>query len=423
MEKKVEVCQPSYVEHFVCDGARCQARCCRGWQIAVNDAAYALYEEIDGDLRQDVLASIRSFPPNAAFPKGGREIILREDGSCPMICTKDQLCRIQRTYGETYLSIACQVFPRMAHSLERIQFRTMSLACPVAADAAMTVEGMKWSRTAYLDEEERIWQALFQAEGWGTPYRRQESDSDRRRMTVVLSMAAVSTSEALSLVERLCLLAYLADDIDEQELNDADDDAIDTCVLPYFDMGETQAKIRSVLSDLPFDPVGYAALWRNVFLRLQETEDALEIIRPILDRVNQVYRPDLDAKDVDLEQLAVRILEVRAVYEEEMNRRYGELMKCYQLHEFQHLGFPYQFDGTKLENVFLHILLIAFFEVCFYGLTAYCGHVPERHEVIEFIALISRAVDHSIPFRKAMEEIVKHEGKRPEVFLRKLLVH
>lgn len=421
MEGRAEVYQPAYVADFVCDGAACRARCCRGWQIAINDAAYALYDGLEEELKREVLSSIRSFPPNAAFPKGGREIILQSDGSCPMIDPTDQLCKIQRACGEAYLSVACQVFPRMSHSLGGAQFRTMSLACPVAADAALTAAGMRHVEGARLREGERVWSALFQAEGWGTPYPRKEGDSDRRMMTVVLAMLAISRSDALSLVERLALLAYLADDVDECETEDADDEAIEDRIMPYLEIEDARARIQDVLHGLPFDAVGYARLWKDVFRLLQGTEDALEIIRPILERIDQAYRLDFDAEDRGVEGLAVRMMEVRHAYAEGMQRRHGELLRCYQLHELQYFGFPYQFDGSKLENICLHILLFGFFELCLYGLTACCGRLLTRHEAVAFVSILSRAVDHSIPFRNALADFIREECKRPEAFLQKIL--
>lgn len=421
--ERVEVYQDAYVADFFCDGAKCRAHCCRGWQIAINDAAYALYEDMEEPLRSKVFSSIRPFPPNTAFPLGGREIILQDDGSCPLVDPKEYFCRIQRACGETYLSVACQVFPRISHSLSRVQFRTLSLACPVAADAALTVAGMRRAEDAYMREDERIWAALFPAEKWGTPYVRKSCDSDRRMLTVVLAMHAISRSDALSVVERLALLAYLADEVDACEIAEMDDDAVEMRMMPYLDLEEARVRIRHVFRERPFDAIRYACLWKGIFRILQETEDALEIVRPILERIDRVYRFELDAEDGDMEALAIRLMEVRIAYEADVERCHGELIRCYQFHELQYFGFPYQFDGSKLENIALHILLFGFFELCLYGLTASYGRMLTRREVIEFVAILSRAVDHSIPLRRVLADFLKEECKQPEMFLQKILIH
>lgn len=43
MEKKYLYFQPEYVGKFKCDGAKCNARCCKNWAIDIDEASYEKY--------------------------------------------------------------------------------------------------------------------------------------------------------------------------------------------------------------------------------------------------------------------------------------------------------------------------------------------------------------------------------------------
>ncbi|MBR3499350.1 MAG: hypothetical protein IKO05_10205 [Selenomonadaceae bacterium] len=44
--KKFLYFQPEYVSRFKCDGAKCNARCCKGWRIDIDAATYKKYSRI-----------------------------------------------------------------------------------------------------------------------------------------------------------------------------------------------------------------------------------------------------------------------------------------------------------------------------------------------------------------------------------------
>lgn len=125
--------QPEYVKKFQCDGSLCQAKCCRGWQIEVDDCTYSKYQNLqDLRLRQYVLNKLKKHSNTGKYR-------FQMDGiNCPML-QADWLCCLQKNCGEEYLSDTCHQFPRRVHRIlpDTVE-RVLSLACPVAARLALS---------------------------------------------------------------------------------------------------------------------------------------------------------------------------------------------------------------------------------------------------------------------------------------------
>ncbi len=116
--------QPTYVKNFRCDGRACGARCCRaGWAIEIDDDTYKKYAALDG------------LPQHFAFNERlNRHCIeLDADGACPYL-DGDELCSIQKKYGEEFLSETCRQYPRQTLDFGGYFERSLSLVCPIAAD-------------------------------------------------------------------------------------------------------------------------------------------------------------------------------------------------------------------------------------------------------------------------------------------------
>ena len=124
--------QPEYVKYFHCNGSLCNSKCCRGWQIEIDDETYVKYCQLpESEIRTAILTKLQRHPQTNRYR-------FHMDGiNCPMLCM-DKLCLIQKTYGESYLSCTCDQFPRRTHLLYRDTVeRVLSFACPVAARLAL----------------------------------------------------------------------------------------------------------------------------------------------------------------------------------------------------------------------------------------------------------------------------------------------
>ena len=120
--------QPKYVGKFKCNGQVCGANCCsRSWQISIDEETYKKYSKIESSARE--LTSNIEYKDDAA----GYFIKLRESGRCPFLNEKN-LCNIQLTRGEEFLSSTCLNHPRQLYNFGDVIERTLSITCTLAAD-------------------------------------------------------------------------------------------------------------------------------------------------------------------------------------------------------------------------------------------------------------------------------------------------
>ena len=119
--------QPTYVKSFRCDGQACGAQCCRaGWAIEIDDDTRKKYLALDG------LADHLSF--NEQLTKFCIEP--NDHGVCPFL-GDDDLCSIQKKYGEAQLSETCRQYPRQTLNFGEYFERSLSLVCPLVADMVL----------------------------------------------------------------------------------------------------------------------------------------------------------------------------------------------------------------------------------------------------------------------------------------------
>ena len=120
--------QPEYVSRFRCDGASCDAKCCRKWVIDIDAGTYQKYCRIEPIAERKRITSRLKFHKE----NNGFRIRLRPDGTCPFL-GKDLLCELQKKHGAQYLSKVCREYPRVNNMVGDFAERCLMLTCPVAA--------------------------------------------------------------------------------------------------------------------------------------------------------------------------------------------------------------------------------------------------------------------------------------------------
>lgn len=108
---------------FTCIADACPTNCCGGWIIDIDKDSlerYRTYRGHDYEILQervDFENSVTKRKPN------GDCAFLREDG----------LCQMQRSLGEDFLCVTCDMFPRHIEEFRGVREYSLSAACPVIA--------------------------------------------------------------------------------------------------------------------------------------------------------------------------------------------------------------------------------------------------------------------------------------------------
>jgi len=124
--------QAQCVGKFHCNGKSCNARCCKYWKITVDDETLKRYTQIESD-DKELTAKI--------FHENNFNVVkLDKQKFCPFL-TNENLCGIQKNYGEDFLSVTCRTYPRINRFINGIFEQSLTLSCPVAAELALTSTG------------------------------------------------------------------------------------------------------------------------------------------------------------------------------------------------------------------------------------------------------------------------------------------
>ena len=123
--------QFDYVNQFHCLAGDCPDTCCKDWQIILDEDALARYRAMPGPLGEQVRAALVTENGETRFrEEGGRCVLLRDDGLCPIQCA----------YGEAALCRTCRAHPRFYEEYGATRELTLALSCPAAARSLLAHE-------------------------------------------------------------------------------------------------------------------------------------------------------------------------------------------------------------------------------------------------------------------------------------------
>ncbi len=109
-------------DSFKCIADKCPSSCCKVWQIVIDDEAMDLYEALPGEPGEKIRAGIDK-----------KEGVFKQcQGNCSMLGS-DELCNIQREFGEEALCYTCRTYPRHVEEFEDIREFSLSISCPEVA--------------------------------------------------------------------------------------------------------------------------------------------------------------------------------------------------------------------------------------------------------------------------------------------------
>ena len=127
--------KPKYSESFLCIGSSCEDTCCKGFTVAIDQAAHEKFQTLPASpLRTliDANTLVTRKNDDGSSPATFATIRLTASQHCPML-SAERLCGIQAEYGDAFLPHACATYPRIIHSIGGIEEEALSLSCPEAA--------------------------------------------------------------------------------------------------------------------------------------------------------------------------------------------------------------------------------------------------------------------------------------------------
>lgn len=195
MSERIFCLKAQYLNEFKCDGSKCGALCCRSdWSIYIDAETYKKYPaQITRHLRLD--------------SSGNKYLIVSSEKKyCPML-DDDNLCHIQKTYGENFLSRVCAGYPRIITRFGNFLELALSLTCPLAAELILFADApLKFE---VVEADEKILRL-----GSNNILQGIDEDFAKLMFDIQLTMVSILQRRRLSLDQRLIVLGFFLDRVE-----------------------------------------------------------------------------------------------------------------------------------------------------------------------------------------------------------------
>ena len=114
---------PKYYNEFSCIADKCEATCCAGWQIVVDEESLKKYKKVTGDFKERIREGV-DFKEGVFYQKRGKRCAFLNDRN---------LCDMYTALGEEVFCETCRRYPRHIEEFENVREFTLSASCPEAA--------------------------------------------------------------------------------------------------------------------------------------------------------------------------------------------------------------------------------------------------------------------------------------------------
>ena len=114
---------PNYYKEFSCIADKCEATCCAGWQIVVDEESLKKYKKVTGEFKQRIKEGV-DFKEGVFYQKPGKR--------CAFLNERN-LCDMYTALGEEAFCETCRRYPRHIEEFENVREFTLSASCPEAA--------------------------------------------------------------------------------------------------------------------------------------------------------------------------------------------------------------------------------------------------------------------------------------------------
>ena len=101
---------PDYYKEFSCIADKCEATCCAGWQIVVDEESLKKYKKVTGEFKERIQAGV-DFKEGVFYQKPGKR--------CAFLNERN-LCDMYTALGEEAFCETCRRYPRHIEEFENV---------------------------------------------------------------------------------------------------------------------------------------------------------------------------------------------------------------------------------------------------------------------------------------------------------------
>ena len=387
--------RPQYAKKFRCIGNKCEDNCCRGWDVIVDKATYQKYQALPA--LQPYLDEY--FELITENPSETRYALIKYTSSCvcPLL-SDDQMCCLQKEYGEEYLSVTCATYPRNPRRIDGLMENPLSLSCPEAARLVLLDTQLMPSDDGKIGDR-RYSRFLSMADqatvANGNPIR---FFWDIREFSLRLVQ-----DRMYPLWQRLFILGMFCKRLDEM-ITVRQVGAVPKLLRDFAEIA-AQCKLRSAMDDIPVRSTVQVEMVMQVVHRCLAHKD------PRICRIQECLQDFLRGTGYDtapyLESCTHNYVEAYTHHYEPFMQEHPFLLENYLINHIFRTRFPFgekvgdEFDNPQRE----YLLMCLEFAVIKGLLIGMAGHYREAYGVEHIVKLVqtfSKSMEHSPAIREAI---------------------
>ncbi|MBR1807038.1 MAG: flagellin lysine-N-methylase [Selenomonadaceae bacterium] len=397
--KKYLYFQPQYVAKFRCDGSKCNARCCKNWNIFIDTKTHKQYERIKPPSDAEEILS------HMTFHEERKEYLVTFDDKkiCPFL-TEDNLCRLQRKYGENFLSVTCSSFPRRTLDFGKFFERSLVLTCPVAAEMILlTDEPIKFE---FVEVPEKV-----HSNGGKigiSPVHATESFTEHM-LEIQVAMISILQERKLTLDQRLIVLGFFLDRLDElftkKDVTAVELeillDALKKLIAAYESKTFLSEQVPHMLEVVNFNAKKFVGLMLELIESFYADKDSSD--KAILDQIALTLDivPDANGQ-VSAAKITENYNRLAAERKDFLTRR-AMFLENYLVNELFLTCFPWKFTESIAKNFGVFVATYKLFELVTFS-TEQQNFVGKKNLLLLTGWFLSSA-DHSDEFGKKLLEL------------------
>ena len=383
--KKFLYFQPEYVSRFMCDGAKCNARCCKQWTIIIDEKSYEQYSRIEPpEAAEEILSHIKFNDERKV-----NVIALNEKNCCPFL-TEKNLCGLQLKYGEDFLSQTCATYPRITHSLGKIFERSLTLTCPVAAEMVLfSQEPLKFELVEMPEElHSRGGRLMLTIE------LKMSDDAAELMLENQVAMISILQERTLTIDQRLIVLCFFADKLEEIYSRGMDADEQRKLIAAYESKKFLAEQVPLMFQSVTFDAEKFIRLLIMMLESFYKAKDSKSNVRlPFLNAVIKTLRLHPDKNNfISLSEVAANYKSL-AEARKKFLAEYSTFLENFLINELFQQLYPWHYHRRPTRSLSIFLVSYKLFELLTFS--AVQNNLSDRDDLLRLTDWYTMDIDHS----------------------------
>ena len=392
--------QPEYVSKFQCDGQKCNAYCCKHWNITIDKKTYKAYSHLKPK------SAAKEIMINLKKRENADDYLVRlnEKGNCPFL-TEDNWCSIQKKYGEEFLSVTCTTYPRQTWDMGEFYERSLTLTCPVVAEMVLlATEPLKFET---LEVSEKVHSNLGKIMILTNPLPPNQHEGF---IMLQETMIGILQERTLTIDQRLLMLGLFCDKLDESLSSSLE--LTFTKYIPFYkDTAFLQEQSSKIAPLVKFEPQNHIKIMMGILEKLygEENKKSSPHDRRLLAAVVNTLKIETDENYfVNVSKLSDKYISLNEE-RQKFVQRFSTIFENYLVNELFFNLYPFRFSGTTIFNYGVFVTIYKMLELLTFSSSIEKSEPYDEKDLISEIRFYINRVDHGIGYVGKIAEYL--EGK------------